>query len=335
MAVQHERRQVPGPGQQLGVGGEVGKAQQRRARLTCPQELTRPANVQVAPGNFKTILRLGHGFEARARGLAQAGRVTRGIQQHTGRGRRTAPDPAAQLVQLRQAKALGMLNDHERGIGHIHTHLNHGGADQHAGLPGVKALHHGFFLRLRDARMQQRHLGARQGGAERFMGFGGVAQIQRLAFFDERAHPVDLSAFVELRSNALDHLVPAAVAHHLGHDGRAAWGQLVDGGDIEVGVVTHGQRARNGCGRHHQQMRLLRGITGHFASQCQSLGHAKAVLLVDDGQRQILELHLVLNDRVRAHHQASRAAFNGGQGLATLGRFLTARQPSGLQPQGF
>ena len=82
-------------------------------------------------------------------------------------------------------------------------------------------------------------------------------------------------------------------------------------------------------------MRLLRGITGHFAAQCEALGHAKAVLLVDDGQRQILKLHLVLNDRVRAHHQAGRAAFNGGQGFAALGRFLTARQPSGLQAQRF
>ena len=35
-----------------------------------------------------------------------------------------------------------------------------------------------------------------------------------------------------------------------------------------------------------------------------ALQHAKAVLLVDDGQRQVRELHLLLDHGVRAHHQA-------------------------------
>src|SRR5260221_10898275 len=31
------------------------------------------------------------------------------------------------LVQLRQAEALRMLDDHERGVGHVHAHFDHRG----------------------------------------------------------------------------------------------------------------------------------------------------------------------------------------------------------------
>ena len=44
MLVQHHRRQFPRPGQQGGIGLQVGKAQQRRAGLTRPQKLARPTS---------------------------------------------------------------------------------------------------------------------------------------------------------------------------------------------------------------------------------------------------------------------------------------------------
>ena len=66
----------------------------------------------------------------RRAGLAQR----RLVDQQAGRGRRPAPDPAAQLVQLRQAEALGPLDHHDRGVGHVHPHLDHRRRDQHLGL---------------------------------------------------------------------------------------------------------------------------------------------------------------------------------------------------------
>ena len=51
----------------------------------------------------------------------------------------------------------------------------------------------------------------------------------------------------------------------------------------------------------------LDGRVAQFAAQRQALGDAKAVLLVDDGQAQAGELHIVLDHRVRAHHQQRRA----------------------------
>ena len=80
-------------------------------------------------------------------------------------------------------------------------------------------------------------------------------------------------------------------------------------------------------------MRLLTAGR-HLGAQGQTLRHAKAVLLVDDRQRQVFEAHLVLDHRVRADHQAGRAAFDQGQRLAPFLGFLAAGQPGGLYTQG-
>ena len=53
------------------------------------------------------------------------------IQQQAGTlAAEPAPDAAAQLVQLRQAEALGMLDHHQRGVRHIDTDFDHGSGHQ-------------------------------------------------------------------------------------------------------------------------------------------------------------------------------------------------------------
>ena len=175
------------------------------------------------------------------------------------------------------------------------------------------------------------------------MGFSGIGQVQRFALFNQRTHPVNLPPFLELVPNAFNHLVTPGIIHYFGDDGRAPRGQLVDGGHLQIGVITHGQRARYRGGGHHQQVRFQRGkvwfgfcfgLRCEFVAQRQPLSHAKAVLLVNDGQRQVFELHLVLNDRVRAHHQFGLAAGNQTQHLAPGLGFLAAREPGRGDAQG-
>lgn len=45
-------------------------------------------------------------------------------------GGTAATDPTAQLVQLCQAQALGVLDDHQAGVGHVDTDLDHRGGHQ-------------------------------------------------------------------------------------------------------------------------------------------------------------------------------------------------------------
>jgi hypothetical protein len=43
--------------------------------------------------------------------------------------------------------------------------------------------------------------------AQVLVGFGGIGQVQRLAFLDQRAHPVDLPPCGKLGPDAFNHLV--------------------------------------------------------------------------------------------------------------------------------
>ena len=49
-----------------------------------------------------------------------------------------APDPAAQLVELGEAEALGMLDHHQRRIGHVDADLDHRRRDQHRELAALR-----------------------------------------------------------------------------------------------------------------------------------------------------------------------------------------------------
>ena len=75
-----------------------------------------------------------------------------------------------------------------------------------------------------------------------------------------------------------------------------------------------------------------RGQSPGLLPQGQALRHAKAVLLVDDCQAQARELHLRLDDGVRADDQRRRAALDGGQHGRALFFLLAAGEPGHLLP---
>ncbi|MCY1450448.1 hypothetical protein D9M71_672530 [compost metagenome] len=52
------------------------------------------------------------------------------VEQHAVAGRAAPADAAAQLVQLGQAQTLGVLDDHQAGVGHVDAHFDHGGGHQ-------------------------------------------------------------------------------------------------------------------------------------------------------------------------------------------------------------
>ena len=68
---------------------------------------------------------------------------------------RSPPDPAPELVQLGHAEAIGALDDHHRGLGHVHPHLDHRGGHQHLDLAGPEPRHDLFPDRRRHLPVQQ------------------------------------------------------------------------------------------------------------------------------------------------------------------------------------
>ena len=66
-----------------------------------------------------------------------------------------AADAAAQLVQLREAEAIGVLDDHHRRVRHVDADLDHGRRDEHVDLAAPERVHHRFLLARRQLAVQQ------------------------------------------------------------------------------------------------------------------------------------------------------------------------------------
>ena len=80
-------------------------------------------------------------------------------------------------------------------------------------------------------------------------------------------------------------------------DRLAARRQFIDDRHVKVTVDRHCQRARNRRGGHHQHMGRCRAV---LAPQAGALSDTEAVLLVDDGEAQVVELHGILNQGMGA-----------------------------------
>ena len=88
--------------------------------------------------------------------------------------RRRFADPAAKLMKLGQAKSLGMLDNDDAGLRHIHADLDNRGRHQKLCRAVAKALHGIVALAGFHLAMRQRHFGVRQGaGQRRLPVFGG------------------------------------------------------------------------------------------------------------------------------------------------------------------
>ena len=127
----------------------------------------------------------------RARAASPSGAL---VEQQAGRTRRAAPDPAAQLVQLREAEALGVLDHHDRRLGHVDADLDHGGGDQHlasrrAGTaPSPRPCPRPSCGR--GSRPTAAPKNARSASARSSRG----GDVERLALLDQRADPIGARA---------------------------------------------------------------------------------------------------------------------------------------------
>ena len=105
-------------------------------------------------------------------------------------------------------------------------------------------------------------------------------------------------------------------------NGFTPGGQLVNDTHIKVAIDSHGQGSRNGRCRHHEHVRRIVVL----APQLRPLRHAKTVLLIDNGEPQLTELHSVFNQRMRSHHNVHLSAQEPFQHLFTPLAFHHTRQ---------
>ena len=109
--------------QHVSIAQQIGHSKIRHPGLLRPEKLSRPTQPQVQLGNLETVLRTHH----RVQPFLRFWRNLPTRHQHAIRLRRPAPNPSAQLMQLRQPKPLRVLHYHDRRVGNIHANLNHRG----------------------------------------------------------------------------------------------------------------------------------------------------------------------------------------------------------------
>ena len=158
-------------------------------------------------------------------------------------------------MQLAQAEPVRVLDDHQGGVGNIHTHFDDGGSHHHIRFSPGKGCHGGLLLRALHLAMEQ---GDPQVREHRLLqGFrpdcGGL-QAQLLVFLHGRT---DHKALIPLRHVLADESIdPGTVAlvYQEGIHRFPAGRQLVQNGHLQIAVHQQGQGPGDGSGGHHQQM---------------------------------------------------------------------------------
>ena len=211
---------------------------------------------------------------ARNRWRATAGEVVAAGHDEVGIGVLVAaPDPAAQLVELGQAEAVGAVDDDRVRPRDVQAVLHDGGGDQHVGLV-VGELHH----HLLEPALGQLAVG---GDDPRLGDHLPDRPGQRRQRLDAVVHHEDLPAAAKFLAHGLRQDV-LAEGNHVGLDRHAARRRRLDDRQIANAGQGHLQRAGNRRGGHREHV----DADGHLL-QALLVPHAEALLLVDDQQAQL------------------------------------------------
>ncbi len=219
-------------------------------------------------------------------------------------------DATAQLIELGQTKGVGSVYDEGIGVGDVQPRFNDGGRKQDVCLAQIEAMHHRCKLALRHLSVANIHAGFRNQLVEMHLHrFDGLYAVM---------HKEDLTTALEFAQNGLPHQL-GRIRPHMRDDGQALLRRRVEVGNIAHTCQRHIQRAGNWRGCECQHV--------HFCTQLLEVlfvCHTKALLLVDDDQPQILELHIRRYQAMCTHHDID---LTGGQFKEDLGLLARRAKP--------
>jgi hypothetical protein len=170
------------------------------AGLARPDQIAHSPLLQVQLGDVEAVLRRREGAQpVEARPIAQENAIALLC---------TPADPAAELVQLSEPEALGMLHQHHRRVGHVDAHLDHRGGHQDLDLAGAEPAHGVVALVRLQAAVHQAHSQVGPARRECPGHARGGPEIGPLRLLDDRQHHVGLPAALALLTDELHHLLP-------------------------------------------------------------------------------------------------------------------------------
>ncbi len=225
-------------------------------------------------------------------------------------------DPAAQLVQLGEAEAVGAMDNHGVGGGDIEPALDDGGRHQHLELAVVERAHPlldlgGRHLAVRDDVLHLRHLLAQE-----LLDIGQVG--------DARGDKERLPAAIMLAQQRLaEHdRIPR---HDIGPHRQPVDRRGLDDRQLAQPAHRHLQRAGDGGGGERQDVDI-----GPERFQPFLVGNAEPLFLVDDDETEPLELDRFGEHRMGADDDVDRALLQLRARVARLFSGDEARQAADL-----
>ena len=264
--------------------------------LLAAEEISGAAKFEIEGGDFESGAEVGEFFQRRE-ATAGDGRefdFLRDQQVCVGAAVRAA-DASAELVELGEAEAVGAVDQDRVAERDVEAVLDDGGGDEDVGFVMHEAEHHFFEFGLAHLAVADHDVCLRN----QFLQLGGDLPDALDAVVDE----VDLAAAFEfLLDRGLDEFVVPA-----GDDGlnrHAVFGRSLDDAHVAQADQRHVQRARDGRGRHGEDVDLLAHLLDAFF-----VAHAEALFFVDDEQAEVGELQVFREDAVGADEDVDFAGF--------------------------
>ena len=154
-------------------------------------------------------------------------------------------------MQLGQPEPFGMLDDHDRRLGHVDADLDDRGGDQNLRLPALEALHRRIPLGGGHLAMHEADSATEDGG-ERRRALLGRRRVEGLALIHQRANPIGARPRGGRLPEAPDDLAEPFDRQDAGVDRLAPGRLLAQGRDIHVAEIGEHQRPRDRGRGHHQ-----------------------------------------------------------------------------------
>ena len=198
------------------------------------------------------------------------------------------PDAAAQLVQLREAEAVGAVDQDRVGGRHVDAGLDDRGADEHLEAPVVEVEHELLEVALA-------HLAVAD--ADRRLGHQPPQALrEELDVLDRVVHEIDLPAAADLAQAGLAHEAVAPLRDE-GLDGDALGRRRRHQREVAQAAQRHVERA--GDRRRRQRQRV---DVGAQLLEPLLVADAEAVLLVHHDEAEVVECDVALQQAMRPDH---------------------------------
>src|SRR5712692_10565567 len=236
---------------------------------------------------------------------------------------RAAVDASAKLVELGKAEALGVLDDHDGGVGDVDADFDDSGGDEDLGFVLAEALHDFFFFIAGEAAVQEAELELGKNFArEALVLFHGGFQLE-LGFFDDGIDDVALVAGGDFAAEKFPNAGEMRLGGHARGDGGAAGRELIENGNVEVAIESERERARDGRGGQHEDVGRV-AVSGGLVHEALALEDAEAMLLVNGDEAKAREFDVVFYESVSADDELGFAGTNAIENGGFLRGFQAA-----------